>query len=50
SLTRLPPGCRFAPRCPQAMAVCREREPSLLSQGATKVACWLYENQPTGET
>ncbi len=49
SLTRLPPGCRFAPRCPQAMAVCREREPTLLSHGATKVACWLYENQPMGE-
>jgi peptide/nickel transport system ATP-binding protein len=25
----LPPGCRFAPRCPFVEAVCREREPAL---------------------
>jgi oligopeptide/dipeptide ABC transporter ATP-binding protein len=24
-----PPGCRFHPRCPKAMAVCREKEPEL---------------------
>lgn len=46
NLARLGPGCRFAPRCPQVMAVCREREPSLIADGATKVACWLYENKP----
>ena len=26
-LSALPPGCRFAPRCPQAMPVCREENP-----------------------
>lgn len=27
ALSALPPGCRFAPRCPQAMPVCREENP-----------------------
>jgi peptide/nickel transport system ATP-binding protein len=29
ALTELPPGCPFAPRCPLAIDVCRESEPSL---------------------
>ncbi|MFF4415558.1 ABC transporter ATP-binding protein [Streptosporangium sp. NPDC001559] len=33
-----PPGCRFHPRCPVAMDVCREREPAF-----GPVACWLHE-------
>lgn len=28
ALSALPPGCRFAPRCPQAMPVCREDNPA----------------------
>jgi oligopeptide/dipeptide ABC transporter ATP-binding protein len=27
NLAQLPPGCRFAPRCPQVMEICRQREP-----------------------
>jgi oligopeptide/dipeptide ABC transporter ATP-binding protein len=42
NLLRLPPGCRFAPRCPHVMGICREREPALLTEEKTKVACWLY--------
>ena len=48
NLVKLPPGCRFAPRCPHAMAICREREPDLVAHEKTKVACWLYESAPTG--
>jgi oligopeptide/dipeptide ABC transporter ATP-binding protein len=44
NLLRLQPGCRFAPRCPHAMAVCREREPELLTRDKTRVACWLYDS------
>jgi oligopeptide/dipeptide ABC transporter ATP-binding protein len=46
NLLRLPPGCRFAPRCPHAMAICREREPELLPQDKSQVACWLYAQEP----
>ncbi len=38
-----PPGCRFHPRCPEAMAVCREQEPSPRSPAAGRaVCCHLY--------
>ncbi|MFI7444656.1 ABC transporter ATP-binding protein [Nonomuraea indica] len=33
-----PAGCRFHPRCPLAMDVCREKEPA-----PGPVACWLHE-------
>jgi peptide/nickel transport system ATP-binding protein len=33
SLLNLPPGCPFAPRCPIAEPLCREREPALLQIG-----------------
>ncbi len=37
------PGCRFALRCPHAMAVCREAMPELKSVAPRhKVACYLY--------
>ncbi len=39
----LPPGCRFAPRCPFVFDKCREVEPSLLQVGRNHWArCWLY--------
>ncbi|HKH66345.1 MAG TPA: ABC transporter ATP-binding protein [Reyranella sp.] len=40
SLLDPPPGCRFAPRCPYAIAVCREAVPPLREIAAGhKVAC-----------
>ncbi len=39
-----PPGCRFHPRCPNALAVCKEAEPDLKSIGnGHHVACHLVE-------
>src|SRR5208283_3347525 len=39
-----PPGCRFAPRCPHVMPICREEAPALLEYGAGHTtACWLYQ-------
>jgi peptide/nickel transport system ATP-binding protein len=37
-----PPGCRFAPRCAFAMAVCTEVVPPETTFGAVRVACHLY--------
>jgi oligopeptide transport system ATP-binding protein len=43
NLLRLPPGCRFAPRCPRAMDICRETKPRLERHaGGRQVSCWLY--------
>jgi peptide/nickel transport system ATP-binding protein len=38
-----PPGCRFAPRCPAAMDICRETVPPEVSFGdGIRVACHLH--------
>jgi peptide/nickel transport system ATP-binding protein len=40
----MPSGCRFHPRCPKAMDVCRSSEPELVKIGGTRmVACHLYQ-------
>jgi peptide/nickel transport system ATP-binding protein len=37
-----PPGCRFAPRCPHALHVCRKKDPVLKDVGSNHVsACFL---------
>lgn len=41
-LTRLPPGCPFAPRCPERQPICEEAYPPAVSLGAGHVAhCWV---------
>ena len=41
SLMDLPPGCRFAPRCPVVKPVCREQEPPEVGIGyGHSVSCW----------
>jgi peptide/nickel transport system ATP-binding protein len=42
SLVNLPTGCRFHPRCPYVMDVCKEKEPPLRRVGDVEAACWLY--------
>ena len=38
-----PPGCRFHPRCPHAMDICKQRFPGLTDLGdGHRVACYLY--------
>lgn len=37
-------GCRFEPRCPERMEICKEREPALVSLGEGRtVSCFKYE-------
>lgn len=44
SLHNVPPGCRFAPRCAYADALCREEMPELQHHGDNqKVRCWHYK-------
>jgi len=37
-----PSGCRFHPRCPNAMDICRKKEPLLIEKDGHLVACHLY--------
>ncbi|GHT01378.1 ABC transporter ATP-binding protein [Synergistales bacterium] len=41
SLTSLPVGCSFAPRCSYAKERCLSEKPALRSVGGRKVACWI---------
>lgn len=41
--TSHPKGCKFHPRCPYVMDVCKTTEPSLKeAKPGHLVACWLY--------
>jgi peptide/nickel transport system ATP-binding protein len=43
SLVSPPSGCRFHPRCPQAMTVCREQRPPMVTVSpGHSAACWLH--------
>jgi len=42
-LSNPPSGCRFHPRCPKRMDVCREKEPPVSSVDGRIVRCWLYK-------
>ncbi len=38
-----PVGCRFAPRCPKAMPICRQKAPRFIEHApGHAAACWLY--------
>ena len=43
-----PTGCRFHPRCPYAMDICRDVDPaSFVTSAGTRVACHLHTTGPT---
>ena len=45
SLRQVPPGCRFAPRCPDADEICRTQAPALRKTDDNhNVRCWRCEN------
>jgi oligopeptide/dipeptide ABC transporter ATP-binding protein len=41
-LSAPPAGCRFHPRCPHVMDVCRERTPPHFDVQGAAAACWLH--------
>ncbi len=45
---RLPPGCNFAPRCPNVFAPCLVHDPRIEEADPPDVACWLYTREPGG--
>ncbi|WP_422001607.1 ABC transporter ATP-binding protein [Reyranella sp.] len=40
-----PPGCRFAPRCPDAFERCRRTPSRVEPEPGRRVACWLFEEE-----
>jgi oligopeptide transport system ATP-binding protein len=43
----VPPGCRFAPRCPVAIARCTDQDPALAPQAdGIAAACWRADEVP----
>ena len=43
NLANIPPGCRFAPRCPKVMARCEVEPPELYEVDGTLVRCFLHD-------
>ncbi len=49
-LAALPPGCRFAPRCPYVQDRCRSEAPPLRTAGPDHLfACWIPVGSPESE-
>lgn len=43
SLTAIPAGCAFNPRCTKAFGPCTSEQPPLRPDGQSDIACWLYD-------
>jgi len=43
NMLRPPNGCRFHPRCPRAMDVCKSQNPVDILKDDRLVRCWLYD-------
>jgi peptide/nickel transport system ATP-binding protein len=50
SLSALPPGCTFAPRCPLAIDDCRTAEPELITVGTNHSAACIRTEHVTGRS
>lgn len=48
--TDLPVGCKFSPRCPRCMDICRTLPPEFHTCGTHKVACHLYDDLEGGNS
>jgi peptide/nickel transport system ATP-binding protein len=51
SLSDLPSGCPFHPRCPYVLDICKEQMPDLINLNPVhRVACWLVGEGQDGKT
>ncbi len=49
-LDNMPKGCSFHPRCPYAMAICKEKRPALTTdENGRKVRCFKYSTEEETE-
>lgn len=49
-LNEMPKGCSFHPRCPYAMAICKEKRPAITtSEDGRKVRCFKYSTEEETE-
>lgn len=46
--TNLPEGCKFSPRCPKCMDICKKVKPDYTVNGTHCVACHLYDKSEGG--
>jgi peptide/nickel transport system ATP-binding protein len=44
-----PDGCRYHPRCPRAMSICRREVPAVLRIESQSAACWLHDPRAGAE-
>ena len=50
-LSNPPSGCRFHPRCSEAMPICSTTKPKMVNVSSERlVHCWLYQDHPEKET
>lgn len=46
SPAEMPTGCRFAPRCPFASEICKQKMPELRTdENGNQIRCWMYSNE-----
>lgn len=51
SITNMPIGCRFSPRCPDTIAACFDSEPEMVQLGQQcSVRCWNFDKGGKRET
>ena len=43
--TQLPPGCKFHPRCPKCMEICRNESPAIYEKGEHGIKCHLFSGE-----
>ena len=45
--TNLPKGCKFSPRCPKCMEICRQIEPNEYEKDGHRIKCHLFGGSKT---